>query len=237
MGHSQIKTSQVTMLRLATVFLLVKAVLSAPAGPPAGYTVPQVPIGSCVTGGDPYYTTFDGEKLEFQGRCNYKLMGTKENVQLPGELRPFTVLVNNQKALGSERAYTDKVHIDVMLHRFSLRDNGQIFIDDIPRTSDAQASVISNITLTRKLHAWKEGSMVFVRADNMFTLSTDLRGPSGRHVITIWDVNPEYKGVIEGMCGNFDGERGNDHVPKGMEAPGTSTEIGNSWIMDSGECV
>ena len=85
----------------------------------------------CVVGGDPFYTTLDGARLEFQGKCTYQLMQTKKS--LPKDLEEFTVLVNNMKALGSERSYTDKVHIDIAYHRFSLRDNGQIMVSSFSR--------------------------------------------------------------------------------------------------------
>jgi len=201
--------------------------------------LPAVMSHDCTCGGDPFYKTVDGEILEFQGKCNYLLMGTKRGVPLPNGLHHFRIYVDNTKAMGSERAYTKKVHIDALYHRISLRENGMLFIDDVDTTPGTYKSTAPEIQIDKAgiLKAGKDGPKTYLKVANMFTIHADFRGPGGRHVVTVSDINEGYKGKLEGMCGNFNGNPADDHYPKGGNKAMVDTQIGNSWIVDNTECL
>ena len=67
--------------------------------------------------------------------------------------------------------------------------------------------------------------------DKCVEIQFDGRGPSGRHVGKIFLLNDGYKGMVEGICGNWNGKVEDDLYPKGQTKQYTPTEVGNSWLV------
>jgi len=194
---------------------------------------------TCVAAGDPYYTTFDGASLEFQGKCHYNL-ASFEDPQDAGLLTKFEIFSQNSAAPhDNSRSYTQRTHIDVLNHRVSLHDNGVVYIDDEEKTAEVVAAGSTGLLVgsANSIKITKESTEVRVVVDNVIDVTWDARGATGRHVAKINILSSGYMGQLTGLCGNHNGNEADDHFPKGDNAVGTDTEVGNSWIINAEQCI
>jgi len=207
----------------------------------------------CKVAGDPFYSTFDGARLEFQGKCIYNFATYSvldcdpcdETVPDP-VAEQFSIYVENTATPhDNTRSYTSRAHLDVANHRISLREQGKVLVDEVDRTEDLNEGEIiigsqQNVRISKidteitiivsKLN--DDGDLV-----DQFILTWDARGPYGRHVLTLQLLDAAYQNVLTGICGNYDGDEENDHTAKDTQLISSDTEVGNSWVANTVSCL
>ena len=83
----------------------------------------------CTAWGDPHYITFDNRKYDFQGDCDYTLVKDCSN---SSSAPSFHVTVENIKNKPSDKvAYTNVVNLEYSGAVFSLRQGGDVRVDEI----------------------------------------------------------------------------------------------------------
>ncbi|XP_026578053.1 zonadhesin-like, partial [Pseudonaja textilis] len=178
----------------------------------------------CTASGDPHYTTFDGRVHHFMGNCTYTL--AKLCTNSTKGLEAFDVSTTNEHR-GSNLAvsYVNSVHVAVYGSRVSLLKNRKV-----------------NVNSTRKnLPVYVGGNRIVVQLSGGYViLKTDfglsVRFDGNQYVEVA--VPSEYQGQLCGLCGNFNGDPGDDNLKPDGQPAGDSTHLGNSWLVpdNSGVC-
>ncbi|XP_067172890.1 IgGFc-binding protein-like [Apteryx mantelli] len=169
---------------------------------------------TCIGTGDPHYTTFDGLRFDFQGTCIYQLAALC--VEHP-ELVPFRVLVENNnrgsKAVSFTKTVTLELYGNVITlsqeHPRKVKVNG-VFVE-LPFSHEGQFTVYTS------------GVHGFVRTD--FDVRVSFDWYSYARVI----VPQAYAGAVCGLCGNADGNTGNDFVTPDGRQLADPVQFADSW--------
>ncbi|XP_013921456.1 PREDICTED: zonadhesin-like, partial [Thamnophis sirtalis] len=187
-------------------------------------TRPTVPAPSiCTASGDPHYTTFDGQVHHFMGNCTYTLAKACSNSTRG--LEAFDVSTTNEHR-GSNRAvsYVHSVHVAVHGSQVSLLKNRKV-----------------NVNGTRRnLPVYIGGNKIVVRLSGSYVILITDFGLSvrfdGNHYVEV-AMPAEYQGLLCGLCGNFNGNPGDDNLKPDGEPAGDSTQLGNSWLVPDNSSI
>ncbi|XP_031711228.1 zonadhesin [Anarrhichthys ocellatus] len=209
-------------------------------------------FGECTIRGDPEYRTFDQMKHEFDGEHSYVLVRTKNSPNyLPHVYIEAINTVHddddsqhhgdNSSEEDHSRSVSDKddddddddskhdddseehkehhqlqeLKIRVYDHTVVFKKNRMLVVDG--RKTKTPASP------TAGLKIWKHSSRIYLKTD--FGLSVEFDGRSSAEII----LPRLYKRKVGGLCGNFDGHKGNDWMkPDGTRARSIE-EFGESW--------
>ncbi|XP_062321518.1 IgGFc-binding protein-like [Osmerus eperlanus] len=176
-------------------------------------------FSTCQASGDPHYRTFDGRRFDFQGTCTYvlsRLVGTGGTGSL---LTPFEVQVQNEnRGRNKAVAYTKTVSITVLNHTLTLSsDNpGKVVIlgQYVNLPFEAESGQLSVLRI---------GYFGVVRTSFGLTLKFDWRS----HVALT--LPSSYSAVIAGLCGNWNGQPGDDFLKPDRSPAPNPTAFGSSW--------
>ena len=90
------------------------------------YSTDPSQYGVGIVAGDPFYQTYDGAVIKFQGRCHYRLTGTCPDVKLPDGVPTFEIDVANTKSPhDTGRSYTDDIHFVMNYRRLKISNLGK----------------------------------------------------------------------------------------------------------------
>nr|XP_057939674.1 IgGFc-binding protein [Doryrhamphus excisus] len=183
-----------------------------------GEVVCETRPGRCWTWGSQHYRTFDGFTYNVDGTCTYLLSGSKGTAC---EAPPFSVSrKSNCKEASPMQVVTVQVYgfIIVLSDEDSVHVNGEV--NYIP------------ITLLR-------GKIDISNKDGKALLKTDF----GLHVLFDWNttvfitLNPHYKGIVYGLCGNFNDNPQDEYTSNlpGSPPVNTSVEFARAYRLFDGD--
>ncbi|XP_076833291.1 IgGFc-binding protein [Brachyhypopomus gauderio] len=168
---------------------------------------------TCWSWGDLHYQTFDGFCYDFQGTCRYTLTTTCGNVD---GLVPFSVTESSSN-LGNVSLVRD-INVDVYDTSITIEKFqwGQIMVH-------GERLYLPLVLLDGRIRARQLGAAAVVETDFGLRVSYDwyslmsVQLPSGYH------------GSVCGLCGNFDGDRGDELRGPAGESRASVLSWVSSW--------
>ncbi|KAK2117225.1 hypothetical protein P7K49_004111 [Saguinus oedipus] len=178
---------------------------------------PYAGTATCLVYGDPHYVTFDGRHFGFTGRCTYILAQPCGN-----STDPFFRVTAKNKEQGLEgvsclsKVYVTlpKTTVTLLKGRRTLVGGQQVTLPAIPSKG-----------------VFLGASGRFVELQTEFGLRVRWDGDQQLYVT----VSSTYSGKLCGLCGNYDGNSGNDNLKSDGSPTADKEELGNSWEMDEDE--
>ncbi|XP_052426097.1 alpha-tectorin-like [Carassius gibelio] len=179
------------------------------------------PHGSCYASGDPHYISFDGTYFDFQGPCRYVLAKVCDEAR---GLPPFQVDARNQRLDGWPVSITVEVLVNVSGHLVHISQDmnsySAVKVDEEIRNLPVYLD-------SGRVSVYSTGGFTYVSTDFGFTVT-----------FGFWAVNivvpADYSGVVCGICGNFNGNPGDDFLtPSGTPAPSID-QFGAEWMVEDG---
>ncbi|XP_078451893.1 IgGFc-binding protein-like isoform X2 [Lampetra planeri] len=186
----------------------------------ATVALPRPVTTRCVIQGDPHYMTFDGLYYDFMGACIYTTAKLCNISSLPH----FNVETKNEHRGYPSVSYVRDVHVDVYGHRVTLSLQHALLLD---------GERVTPPLVLPGMHVSLSGSYLVLMTNFSLTVRFD-----GNHQVEV-SVPMEYAGQLCGLCGNFNGDAGDDYLMSDGMVAASSTELGSSWISDnsSADCV
>ncbi|XP_074819307.1 zonadhesin-like [Natator depressus] len=171
---------------------------------------------SCQVAGDPHYFTFDQVMHTFLGTCTYTLV----QVCNSSSVVPVTISGKNEDRGQRGATYLKEVYIDIYGNRITLQKNKAILLNKervhTPVKNRLRGVSIGNV-----------GIYMVVEADFGLLVKYD-----GNQHLEI-SLPESYFSKVCGMCGNYNGQPGDELLmPNGMQANNV-TQFGNSWKVEA----
>ncbi|XP_071839367.1 IgGFc-binding protein-like isoform X2 [Apostichopus japonicus] len=179
---------------------------------------------SCQVWGDPHYITFDGLTYDFQGDCEYVLVETCDQGNLP----TFRVIGSNDKNLPSQSvSYLRRVILQYHNVDYEILSSGVMKVDGVAKTLPYTTGGTEHVTITylppRKI-------MVVTHFGLKMTFTYAAAG------LTL-EVIPDYHEALCGLCGTCNKDITNEFVlPNGQLAESASA-FGNAWTVGDKQCT
>uniref|UniRef100_A0A8C7A541 Zonadhesin n=1 Tax=Neovison vison TaxID=452646 RepID=A0A8C7A541_NEOVI len=167
----------------------------------------------CSIYGDPHYRTFDGLSYLFRGRMTYTLI--KAIGVLPAGVVPLVVEGRNKVYSSWSPIYLHEIIVMVYGYTVQLKAHLELVVNNQRTAIPYKPSDRLQVAL--------RGHRLYLITDFEMVVTFD----GGKNaVITLPN---KYKGLVRGLCGNFDGNKSNDFIlPDGTITQNLVT-FGNSW--------
>nr|XP_054596325.1 IgGFc-binding protein [Nothobranchius furzeri] len=171
--------------------------------------------GTCWAWGDPHYHTFDGLNFDFQGTCRYVI--SKTCGALNG-LVPFSVTERNDNRGNTAVSYVREVDVLVHGYNITIRKNqvGQVTVN----------GELLNLPVELgggKVSVLQKGSTAEVGTDFGLVVSYDWNW------YLVVKLPSSYYGSVCGLCGNFNGNMGDELQNPAGNAVSSVIEWAKSW--------
>nr|XP_032660607.1 IgGFc-binding protein-like [Chelonoidis abingdonii] len=170
-----------------------------------------ISYASCATSGYSHYRSFDGQRFDFQGTCQYQLAGLSKRSQ---ELVDFRVLVQNARRGGRSVSFRKvvQVHVYGVETTISWAYRGKIMVNGVLTNLPYQVG-------TGKISIYQRSWDAVIQTDFGLTVTFDWHS---RATVT---VPSTYAGALGGLCGNFDGDRSDELAGKDGAGAGRSWRV------------
>ncbi|XP_069497560.1 IgGFc-binding protein-like [Ambystoma mexicanum] len=185
----------------------------------------QSPWAICTVTGDPHYHSFDGAVANFMGTCAYEVSQGSS----PSSGFSFRVVAENRRYQNPRVSFVYRITIWLNSTDRNVKlvfEQGKVpLINGIKTTLPARLGLLANVTALKSA----------ISVDTPFGVRIQY---NGGNTVTV-QVGPQYQNQLRGMCGNYNGVRGDDkRKPDGTIAR-SDAEFGNSWKADisSAGCV
>ncbi|NXE58077.1 SSPO protein, partial [Casuarius casuarius] len=189
--------------------------------------------GTCVATGDPHYVTFDGRAFSFLGDCEYVLAREADGL--------FTVTAENVPCGAGGVTCTKSVVVtlgNTVVHML----RGEAGAEEGARgpagplalsagAALAGRDVTVNGVSVRPPKVYSGNGLTLERAGLFLVLLSRLG------LTVLWDggtrvyvkLDPQHRGRVAGLCGNFDRDAENDFASRQGVVEPTADLFGNSW--------
>ncbi|KAL2079742.1 hypothetical protein ACEWY4_025486 [Coilia grayii] len=169
--------------------------------------------GTCSVSGDPHYTSFDQKTHHFMGSCSYTLTKPCNNTS---GLPDFTVETQNEHRGSNKKvSYVRAVVVNIYGQHVILEKGRKVQVNGF--------RVTPPVTLVENVNIYLSGKFVALETDFGLRVRFD-----GNHHADV-TLPSSYSALLCGMCGNYNGNPGDDNLkPNGLPAASTN-ELGESW--------
>ncbi|KAG9272994.1 von Willebrand factor isoform X1 [Astyanax mexicanus] len=174
--------------------------------------------GQCVVSGQSHYKTFDDKFFTFSGFCQY-LLAKDCQTNLFSAIIDTVQCADDQDAVCT-RSVTLKFH-ELANQTVRLKHGGVVSVDGL----DVQMPLINGLLRVQST------VLSSVRLNYGDDLQLDWDG-RGRVVLRL---SPVYAGKMCGLCGNYNGNQGDDFLTAGGLVETRVEGFGNAWKMNA-EC-
>ncbi|KAJ3585357.1 hypothetical protein NHX12_014078, partial [Muraenolepis orangiensis] len=177
------------------------------------------PTGSqdCVVSGDPHYTTFDKRFYSFMGTCTYTLARICGNNTGPR----FSVEGKNEERRVVGVSYLKKLYVTVEGVTVTLMKSRRTLVNGLRVAMPSSPSPLMTLSLAGQ----------FVTLETTFGLRVRW---DGNHYAQI-TLPSSYSGQTCGLCGDYNGNPGDDFAKPGGAAVANANDFGNSWKTEEDE--
>ncbi|XP_036420923.1 alpha-tectorin-like [Colossoma macropomum] len=183
------------------------------------YGCHPLPRATCSASGDPHYTSFDGRTFDFQVTCRYVLATVCNDTR---RLPYFQVVAKNEAWRGLPVSITVDVYVNVSGHMVhvsrNMRGTAEI---------DSQTRNLPVLLDSGRVSIYSSGQNTFITTDFGLSVSYD-----GSWVVRI-TVPANYSGATCGLCGNFNGQRGDDFRKRSGALASSAFEFGADWKVEN----
>ena len=195
------------------------------------------PAGWCHASGDPHYITYDGSRYDFMGTCRYLFSGVTTG-NATAHLPRFDVQVQHRQAWNTQVAMTEHVWFTFDGLEEDVSYTVYIRVGDPPQGSGRPSFLITDVTIN------EHGNVTTINANEMrnddFTLVnhghfiqvTNWFNVEVEFTASSWAIDvhtpPCYEGHLEGLCGNWNGEGGDDFTGSDGEIH-SAVDFAQSW--------
>ncbi|XP_022091554.1 IgGFc-binding protein-like [Acanthaster planci] len=167
----------------------------------------------CSGHGDPHYTSFDGRRFNYQGKCRYIVFRST----LKDEEIPFEVVAQHRPARRNRRvALTEELHIIAGDARIELLQDREVRINGVEFNTPVYP--FEGVSIKRV------GKQLVLQTDFDVKLEWD-----GTNAFSI-EVSPDYLNRTWGLCGTYDEDPDNDFTTPGGRVVEDENSFGNSWV-------
>ncbi|XP_072860947.1 mucin-5B [Chlorocebus sabaeus] len=166
-------------------------------------------LGTCVAYGDGHFITFDGERYNFEGSCEYIL--AQDYCGDDATHGTFRIVTENIPCGTTGTTCSKAIKLFVESYELILQEGAFKAVARGPGGDPPYKIRYMGIFLvieTRGMAvSWDRKTSVFIR------------------------LHQDYKGRVCGLCGNFDDHAINDFATRSRSVVGDALEFGNSWKL------
>nr|XP_025720382.1 zonadhesin [Callorhinus ursinus] len=167
----------------------------------------------CSIYGDPHYRTFDGLTYLFRGRMTYTLIKTIG--KLPAGVVPLVVEGRNKVYSSWRPIYLHEIIVIIYGYTVQLKAHLELVVNNQKMGIPYKPSDRLQVAL--------RGHRLYLITDFEMVVTFD----GGKNAVIM--LPNQYKGLVRGLCGNYDGNKRNDFMLPNGTVTQNLVGFGNSW--------
>ncbi|OXB72764.1 UNVERIFIED_CONTAM: hypothetical protein H355_006207 [Colinus virginianus] len=168
--------------------------------------------GTCTVYGNGHYMSFDGEKFDFLGDCDYIL--AQDFCPNNMDAGTFRIVIQNNACGKSLSICSLKITLIFESGEIRLLEGR---IQEIATNPEAEKNYKVDL----------RGGYIVIETTQGMSFMWDQK------TTVVVHVTPSFQGKVCGLCGDFDGRSRNDFTTRGQSVEMSIQEFGNSWKITS----